>query len=425
MTETFKNLKKYNYWYKKKIDIGFVRQAYLDKLKKYSENKLIKVLIGQRRVGKSYVMRQLIFALINQGVLRKNIFYLNKELVEFDEIKNYQDLSKLIKEYKKELKIKGKVYVFIDEVQEIFEWEKIINSLSQNHKESYELYISGSNSKMLSGELATLLSGRYVTFEIYPFSFQEYIEYFSLERNKQSFINYLKVGGLPELYKLNGEELKVNYINALKNTIFLEDIVHRHRIKDAHLLEALIKFMVDNIGNLFSVNKIVNHLGSHNIKIKHETVSNYIGYMLETYLIHEATRYDIKGKDFLTGNKKYYINDLAFKTYLSSGFDYGLSHSLENAMYIYFRSLGYNVFVGKIGEWEVDFIIEKSREKKYVQIAYIFSDKKVIEREFRSLEAINDAYEKIVISLDDISLGNKNGIKHILAWEIGFGKLGN
>ncbi len=417
MIETFKRLKKYNFWDKKKINIGFKRKIYLKRIKKYIGNNLIKVLVGQRRVGKSYLQRQIIQELVNQKVNPKNIFYLNKELVDFDCIKNYKDLFNLIKFYKKELKVRGKVYILLDEVQEIEEWEKIINSLSQDYKDKYEIFITGSNSHLLSGELATYLSGRYVTFEIWPFLFKEYLDYFKLPCNKENYLDYLKMGGLPELYKLNDQETRTHYIDSLKNTVLLKDIVERYSIKDAYLLEVVFKFLIDNIGNLFSLNSVVNYLNSQKYKTNHETVSNYVNYLKQAFLIYEVERFNIKGKNILSSSKKYYLNDLSFRNYLSSGFDYGLGKHLENSLYIYYRSLGYKIYVGLIENTEVDFILEKGKEKKYVQAAYLLNSKKVINREFNSLLKIKDAYEKSVISLDDVSFGTKEGIKHIMAWE--------
>jgi len=418
MIEIFKKLKKYNYWNKNKIKTGFIRDIYLKRIKKYIGNNLIKVFIGQRRVGKSYILRQIIQELINNKVNPKNIFYLNKEMVDFDEIKNYKDLKRLIDFYKKKLKVRGKIYILLDEVQEINQWEKIVNSLSQDYKNKYEIFLTGSNSKLLSGELATYLSGRYVCFDIFPFSFNEYTKYFNIFKNKDNFLDYLKIGGLPELYKLKDEETKNHYISSLRDTILLKDIVQRYKIKDAYLLERIFKFLIDNIGNLFSINSVVNYLNSHKIKTNFETVANYVNYLVQSFLIYEVERFDLKGKAILLGGKKYYLNDLSFKNYLSSSFDYGLGKHLENAIYIHYRLLGYKIYVGKIAEKEVDFIIEKDKEKKYIQVAYNLLDKKVIEREFSGLEKIQDAYEKVVISLDDVSFGNKNGIKHLLAWEI-------
>lgn len=418
MTEIFKKLKKYNFWSKETVPVGFLRTMYLERIKKYMGNNLIKVLIGQRRVGKSYILRQIIQMLMNQKINQKNIFYLNKELIDFDTIKTYKDLSNLIDEYTKKLKPKGKIYIMLDEIQGIEQWEKIVNSLSQDYKKQYEVFITGSNSNLLSGELATYLSGRSISFEILPFLFDEYIEYFNLKKNKENYLSYLQTGGLPELYRLQDEETKMNYISSLKSTILLKDIVARFSIKDVNLLEDLFTFLTDNIGNLFSVNKIVQYLDSHKRKTNYETIANYMDYLKQSFLIHEVERYDIKGKSLLAGNKKYYLNDLAFRNYLSSGFDEGIGKKLENSLYIYYRALGYQIYIGSIGKEEVDFIIEKAGERKYVQMTYLLTTKKVIEREFRSLEKIRDAYEKMVISLDDVSFGNRKGIKHIRPWEI-------
>ena len=418
MIEIFKKLKKYNYWQKQKIEAGFIRDIYLNRINKYIGNNLIKVFIGQRRVGKSYILRQIIQELISKKVNPKNIFYLNKEIADFDEIKNYKDLKKIIEFYKKELKVKGKIYILLDEIQEIGQWEKIVNSLSQDYKEKYEIFLTGSNSKLLSGELSTYLSGRYACFEIFPFSFDEYAKYFNKPKDKNSFLKYLQTGGLPELYKLEDEEIKIHYVSSLRDTILLKDIVQRHKIKDAYLLENIFKFLTDNIGNLFSVKAVVDYLNSHKIKTNFETVSNYINYLLQSFLIYGVERFDIKGKAILSAGKKYYLNDLSFKNYFSSSFDYCLGKHLENIIYIHYRLAGYKIYVGRIGESEIDFIVEKGRDKKYIQAIHSLTNKKIIKKEFGNLKKARDAYEKIVISMDDVSLGDKNGIKHKLAWKI-------
>lgn len=418
MLEIYKKLEKYNFWHKEKINTGFLRLPYLEKINGYIGNDLIKVIVGQRRVGKSYILRQIIQELISKNVPPINIFYFNKELVAFEEVKTSKELVALIEFYKKKLGIKGKIYLLLDEIQEIDQWEKAVNSFSQDYKDQYEVFITGSNSSMLSGELATYLSGRYVTFEIFPFLFDEYISFFSLDRNRENYLRYLKTGGLPELFRLEDEEIKSHYVESLKDTILLKDIVKRYNIKDASLLESLFKFIVDNIGNIFSVKGVVDYLNSHKIKTNHETISNYIKHLQRSFLIHEAERFDIKGKTILSGNKKYYINDLSFRNYLSSGFDYGLGKHLENAIYLQYKSLGYKIYVGSIAGEEVDFILEKGQERKYLQVTYLLQEENNMDREFGSLEKIRDSYEKIIISLDDVSFGNRNGIKHLCAWEI-------
>ena len=416
MLEIYKKLKKYNYWAGTGVKTGFLRVDYQKKIEPYLGNSLIKVLVGQRRAGKSYVLRQLIHRLIQDGVKPGNIFYLNKELVEFDEISNYKQLAKLIEFYRQEMKVKGKIFILLDEIQEIQGWEKIVNSLSQNHNQQSEVFITGSNSTMLSSELATYLSGRYVSFEVLPFSFSEYLACKKLARNKENFLAYLKSGGLPELFQLTGEETKIHYVSSLKDTVMLKDIVGKYKIKDSQLLDNVFKFVTDNIGNLFSTNSIVSYLTSHKIKTNHETISNYVSYLTQTYLIHCVERYDIKGKEIFSASKKYYLNDLAFRNFLSSDFDYGLGKHLENVIYLHFRRLGYKIYVGSIAGEEIDFVVEKDGDRKYLQVAYSLAEKKVADREFRGLEKIGDSYEKLVVSLDDVSFGNKNGIRHVSAW---------
>lgn len=418
MIEIFKKLKKYNYWHKEKVLVGFSRKIYTDKIAKFVGNNLVKVILGQRRVGKSYILRQIIQSLIKSGVNRKNIFYLNKELLDFDDVKNYKDLHKLIELYRKELKVRGKVYIFLDEVQEIEGWERVVNSLSQDHKQNCEIFISGSNSKMLSSDLATHLSGRYVEFLIFPFLYDEYVEFNKISRSKNSYLDFLKTGGLPELFNLPSKEMKEHYLSALIDTVLLKDVIGRYGVKDVQLLEDLFKFLVDNIGNIFSVNAIVRFLRSKKIKTNNETMGSYLSYILESYLFHEVVRFDIKGKNILSNNKKYYLNDLSFRNYLSSSFDPGLGKHLENSVYVYFRAKGYKIFVGNIGEKEIDFVIEKGQDKKYIQVAYSVSEEKVALREFGNFEEIKDNYEKIVISLDDVSFGTRNGIRHICAWDL-------
>ncbi len=419
MSEIFESLRACNYWDGVPQNLGLARPQYLDLLRKATGNSLVKVLVGQRRAGKSYLLRQIIGELIQtQKVPATHIFYLNKEMLEFDEIRTYKDLNALIELYKSTLKISGKFYIFLDEIQEIEGWEKAVNAFSQHPKTQCEVFITGSNSTLLSGELASHLSGRYITVDIQPFSFEECTQLTQTPKSKTSYIAYLQSGGLPELFHLNDPEIKRHYVMSLYNTIILKDIVDRHKIKDPQLLESIFKYLADNVGNLFSIARIVDTLNSHKLRTNHETVSSYIRFLQQCFLFHEVARYDLKGKAILSNTKKYYLNDMAFKTHFASTFDPGLSKHLENTIYLHFRRKGYKIFVGKIGEQEVDFIIEKGSEKKYIQVAYSLVDEHVVQREFGALEKIHDSYEKMVITLDDFSLGNRNGIQHLLAWEL-------
>jgi len=418
MNDFFAVLQEYNFWDNKTIHSGFIRDTYLKKILLYTNNGLIKVLCGQRRSGKSYIMRQIIANLIKNGVPAKNIFYLNKEIYAFDKIKTANQVFELLNIYREKLNPISKIYVFIDEIQEIDEWERLINSLSQDYINEFEVFISGSNSQLLSGELATILSGRYIQFEITPFSFYEFTAYYKLTKNRDSFITYLKKGGLPELLNFTNTETARHYVSSLKDTIVLRDIVQRYKIKDTYLLESLFRFLIDNIGNLCSVNSIVNYLKAQKINTNYDTIAGYINYLKQTYIIHEVERYDIKGKNVLSGVKKYYLNDLAFKNYLSSGFDIGMSQHLENAIYMYFRSEGYTIHVGTIKNLEIDFVLQKENDIKYIQVTRQLTSNEIIEREFGNMEKILNNYEKMVVSMDEFSIGTRKGIKHYCAWEL-------
>ena len=418
MQEKFNSLAKYNFCNGNVPQQGFIRNDYLNTIKSYCHNKLVKVIVGQRRTGKSYILRQIANDLIANGVHPHNIFYLNKEYIDFDFVNHYTDLEQLIKQYQLTLKPQGKVYLFLDEIQNISQWERLVNSYSQDFTQNYEVFISGSNSKMLSGELATLLSGRYVNFEIFPFSFKEYIGITQQNSNKESYINYMQSGGLPELFVLPNEETKRHYVASVKDTVLLRDVIQRHAIKDPKLLEEIFIYLVNNAANLLSINNVTNYLKSKGRKTTYDTIANYIGYIEDTFLLHKAERFDIKGKDTIAGNVKYYCNDLAYKNYLYAGFGYGIGYQLENLIYLELRRMGYEVYIGVLPNKEVDFVAAKADQKIYVQSAYLLIDEATIKREYASLEAINDNYPKIVVSLDDIVMPVNKGIIHLQAWKL-------
>lgn len=422
MEELFDKISTFNFWHLTKKEIanqfGYSRDFYLNKIVKYIQNSLIKVIVGQRRTGKSYLLRQIANHIIQSGVSPKNVFYLNKEFIEFDEIRDYKDLDKLIKFYVDKIKPKGKVYLFIDEIQNIEHWEKLVNSYSQNFVNQYELFISGSNSKMLSGELSTLLSGRYIDFEILPFSYEEYLGITGNDKSKTSYLNYMKTGGLPELFILPDEESKMRYVSSIKDTVLLRDVIQRHSIKDPKLLEDIFVYLVNTSSNLISVNNITNYFKSKGRKTTYDTIANYIGFIEDTFMIHKVDRYDIKGKDTIAGNVKYYCNDQAYKNYLFKGFSYGVGYQLENLVYLELRRNRYQVYVGVLPNKEVDFVAQKSDRVLYIQTTYLMVDEQTIKREYAALESISDNYEKVIVSMDDLVFSNNNGIKHIQVWNL-------
>ena len=422
MEELFNKIAPFNFWHLTKKEVaeqfGFSRDFYLTKILKYINISLIKVIVGQRRTGKSYLLRQIANHILQSGVCPNNVFYLNKEFIEFDEIIDYKDLDQLIKFYLDKIKPKGKVYLFIDEIQNIHQWEKLVNSYSQNFVNQYELFISGSNSKMLSGELSTLLSGRYIDFEILPFSYEEYLGITGNEKSKTSYLTYMQTGGLPELFILPDEESKMRYVSSIKDTVLLRDVIQRHSIKDPKLLEDIFVYLVNTSSNLLSVNNITNYFKSKGRKTTYDTIANYIGFIEDTFMIHKVDRYDIKGKDTIAGNVKYYCNDQAYKNYLFKGFSYGVGYQLENLVYLELRRNGYQVYVGVLPNKEVDFVAQKGDRVLYVQVTYLLVDEQTVKREYGALEAISDNYEKCVVSMDEVLLHSNKGIKHVQVWNL-------
>ena len=417
MKEFFDIIRKYNFWDHQEIRIGLKREEYLKKLGSFTGNKLIKVITGQRRSGKSYLMRQLIAYLHESGLSPDNILYINKEFTVFDFLRNDSDLEACIRLYLHKMKPSGKVFLFIDEVQLIKNWEKVINSYSQDYTVDFEVFISGSNATLFSGELASLLSGRYITVEVFPYSFTEYCRVTESTAGRPALLDYLTHGALPELFHLQDMEIRHNYMQDLKNTIVLKDIVSRHSIKDVGLFESIFAYLVQNISKPVSVQNIVNYFKGLKVTTNFNTLSTYIEFLKQTYVIHEVSRYDLRGKKMLGGIRKYYVNDLSFRNILYTGFEPGMGNLLENAVFLEFKRNGYEVFTGTDRNREVDFVIKKGDIIKYVQVCYLLADEKVIAREFGNLESIRDNYEKIVISMDDVSFGSRKGIKHYPAWQ--------
>ncbi len=419
MKTVFDKIIKYNPWYGFDINLGLERSAYLKKILKYTDNKLIKVIVGQRRSGKSYVLRQIINTLITkQKTNPHNIFYLNKEYMAYDEILTSKDLEELFLYYRKKLNVSGKIYLFVDEIQNIENWETFVNSYSQDFTNEYEIFITGSNSNLLSGELASLLSGRYVQFEVLPFSLFEFGAFKNMEVNKGLFLEYIQTGGLPELLNLPDEEVKKHYVSDLKNTIVLRDIIQRNQVKDLTLLEDVFKFLSTNVGSLTSVTNIVNYFKSKKKQTNYETVSTYLNYLLDTFVVHQVERYNLRGKQALGGNKKYYLNDLAFKNYLLGYYPTDIGHHLENYVFLQLKRMGYQVSVGVLHKKEIDFVARKNDKIIYVQVAYILNDEKTIDREFGNLLAIKDNHEKFVITLDEMKFSDYEGIRHLWPWEL-------
>lgn len=418
MIEIINSIRKYNFWDTNPIDLGYSRTFYTDKIGQYIGNKLVKVLVGQRRAGKSYILRQIASKLISEGVKPENILYINKEYMELATLRNAIELEQLYKAYREVLNPIGKVYIFIDEIQYIEEWERFVNSHSQDFAEPCELFISGSNSKLLSGELATLLSGRYVEFEVLPYSYAEFCGVTQQEKGSESYKKFLQSGALPELFNLPNDEMKQNYVSSIKDTVMLRDIVSRYNVKDVKLLDDLFVYLVNTASNLISITNIINYFASKKRKTNYETLSSYISYLESSFLVHRVERYNIKGKDTISGNSKYYLNDLAYRNYLYSGYGYGIGYLLENAVYLSLRRAGYQVYVGTIKDAEVDFVAIKGDRKMYLQVTLQLTEEQTIEREYRSLKLIDDNFDKFVVSMDNYKIPTNEGVEHVSAWNL-------
>ncbi|MDT8390356.1 MAG: ATP-binding protein [Lentisphaeria bacterium] len=420
--EYFSKLEEHNYWQGQPVRAGIPRPIYVDRISSFSGNRLIKVLVGQRRTGKNYILRQFVQRLLHQGVAPCNIFYLDKEHIDFSDLTDHRQLDGLIRFYLERVATPGKVYLLLDEVQEIAGWEKLAASYAQETQPEFELYVTGSNSHMLSSELGTYLSGRHIPIAIFSLSFAEFCTAYEIAPDKAGLLTYLRRGGLPELINLETDEARRHYVMALRDSVLLNDIVRKFGVQDVGLLEQLFQFLCANIGSYFSINKVVNHLNSRGAGTNFETLSRYLDHLQKALLVHECNRYDIRGKEILAGTRKYFVNDLAFRQYLAPDYDPGLSRRLENCFYLHWKSQGYTVHVGRYRDLEVDFVLERDGNRIYAQICYLLADEAVIEREYRSLEMIRDNYPKLVISLDDAPFGTRNGIQHRLAWEVLSGK---
>lgn len=386
------------------------RKMYLQSIKPFIDKPVIKAITGIRRSGKSTLLQQVIQLLKENEVSENQIIYINKELFEFDEIKNYNDLHNYIT--KERSSNKKKTYVFIDEVQEIESWEKAVNSLlAESH---YDIYITGSNARLLSSELATLLTGRYIEFKMYTLLYSEFKELLHSEGkhvNSSDFDLFLKYGGFPGIHQLYIDDTIIRqYLQSVYNTVLLRDIVVRNNIRDAAMLDSVMKYLIDNCGNITSAKSISQYMKSQQRKVSVDTVLNYIHYACNAMVFEQIKRFDLKGKRHLETHEKYYMSDIGFR-YATIGYSpQAISGQLENIVLLELLARGFTVSIGKIGDKEIDFIAERGAEKVYIQVCTTLSDNKVIEREYASLEEVNDHFPKLVLSLDKGFETSRNGI---------------
>lgn len=388
------------------------RDLYLNKIKPFIDKELVKVLTGIRRSGKSVMLKLLMNEILNRGVSREQILYLNFEDLKNRPLCSFEILHNYILENSKKNK---KTYLFLDEIQEVKAWEKCINSLRVQEDYQFDIYITGSNAKLLSGELATYLAGRYVEFIIYPFSFKEFLEAINQSNTfskSQAFNEYIKFGGMPFLHNLNFQlEPSLQYLKDVYSSIILKDITQRNNIRDIDLLEKIITYVIMNVGNTFSATSISKFFKSENRKTSPETILNYIKVCEEAFLIYKVQRNDLIGKKLLSINEKYYIADHGIREAIFENNQRDINQILENIVFIEMLRRGYDVKIGKINNLEVDFICTKYDEKIYIQVTYLLATPETIEREFSVLDQINDNFPKYVISMDQLDM-SRNGIKH-------------
>ena len=388
----------------------YTRNFYLDKIKPFMGKPVIKIITGVRRVGKSCFLKQIIQLLKQQQVNEKNILYIDMEQLEFDFIKNYRDLDNYVN--RSFSSIPGDKYLFIDEIQEIEQWEKTINSLL--NKGSMDIYITGSNAHLFSSELATLVSGRYIEFPIYSLSFKEFLLFRGNQKKDQfqEFQDYLRFGGLPGIHHFEFvEDILYQYLRSIYDTIVLKDIIKRHDIRNVNLLENINKYLLDNIGNTFSAKRISDYLKSQKLSVGVDTVQNYISYFLDTFAAFKIQRYDIKGKRILEFHEKYFLADVGLRHAVLSYRASELPGVLENLVFLELKRKNYTVYIGKLGDNEIDFIAEKKDKKLYIQAAYLLATEEIIKREFTPLQQIRDNYPKYVLSTDTLLGNDYEGIR--------------
>lgn len=385
------------------------RELYLRRIRPFYESDLIKVLTGVRRCGKSVLLKQIIDEIKTSGIGEEHIIYMNLEDMKFTFIKNAMDLYQYIIE---RIKDDSKYYIFLDEIQNVEEFERAVNSFRAT--ENVSIFITGSNSRLLSGELATLLSGRYVSFRIMPFNFSEMCEMIGVQKedvSEKELMNYITWGGMPQRFYFKTEEETKVFMADLYNSIVLKDIFWRGQIKDLDVLNRLLEYIVCNPSQTFSPTSIVKYFESVNRKISIETIYNYMENIVSAMIMNKAMRYDVRGKRVLTRFDKYYLTDVGFGKIKNSGFKTEIGALLENVIYNELLVRGYEVYAGKTSKGEIDFVAVKDGEKEYYQVAYLLATKDVVEREFGAYKGIDDNYPKYVLSMDRFDF-SRDGIIH-------------
>ena len=393
--------------YKSYLKPFIKRTRYLEQLIPFINKDIIKVLIGQRRVGKSYMMFQLIEHII-QNNPNASIIYINKELSDFDFIKDNNDLNEFVANNSGE----RKTYLFIDEIQEILGFEKTLRSLQASGK--YDIYCTGSNAQFLSGDIAGRLSGRLIETKIYSLSYTEFLQFHKLSDDGDSLQKYLKYGGLPYLINLKLEDhIIFDYLKNIYATILYKDVVGKHNIRNSYFLENLVKYLADITGSIVSAKSISNFLKSQRTSISPQVVLNYLRHLTNAFMVFKVSRADLFGKKIFESSEKYYFEDIGLRNSIIGFRQPDIGKILENVVYLHLLISGYEVNIGVSGNTEIDFVATKNNERVYVQVAYLLSDEKTIEREFGNLLKIKDNYPKYVVSMDEVQGNTYQGIHQL------------
>lgn len=385
------------------------RPQYINRISPHIDGEVIKVVTGQRRVGKSYLLFQIMDE-IHSRHPDAQMLYINKERHEFESIRTHLDLTQYVEDH---AGADQRIYLFIDEIQEISEFEKAIRSLAASGR--FDIYCTGSNATLLSSELATLLSGRYVEIRVSSLSYPEFLIFHDLPDDPKSFAKYLRYGGLPYLKHLPLEdEVVFDYLVNIYNTILLKDIVARHAIRNVDFLERLVEFLANNIGNLFSAKKISEFLKSQKIRTTPNTVMTYLSHLTSAFFVSKVRRADVNGKKIFEIGEKYYFEDIGLRNAIVGYSHRNIGQILENVVFTHLQCAGYRVAVGQMGAKEIDFVCDRKGERMYVQVAYLLADEKIYNREFGNLLAIPDNYYKMVLSMDEmLEEDHFKGVRHI------------
>lgn len=390
------------------------REIYLSRIRGFYNSDLVKILVGIRRCGKSVILKQIINELKEQGVDDEHIIYINFEFIEYENLQDYRELNKYIKE---KIIDQKKYYIFLDEIQKVEKFEEVVNSLRASI-ENISIFITGSNSKLLSNELSTVLSGRYVLFNIYPLSYKEFIEITGKDgKDEKTFWDYVKWGGLPNRTQFTDESNIKDYLHSVFDSIILRDVVDRLGLKDTILFNLLLQYVVDITGREFSAENIIKYLKSEGKSVSTETIYLYLDALCKALMIKKIYRYDIHGKAILKTLNKYYMTDLGIAQIKNNNFEINKCYAIENVVYNELLIRGYEVYIGKTKNGEIDFIATNDKEKLYFQVSYLLDQPKTVEREFGAYKDIKDNCPKYVLSLDNTDF-SRDGIihKNIIEW---------